>query len=86
MLVVTTWPVWARKDVHQLNAAFRRQAPDFFRQQGIDFFDAGPELARQIEGRREKYEIPDDGHPSEAGAELIAATIWPWLGPRLRHP
>jgi len=90
MLVVTNWPADQRftliaAEMNQRNITFRAQADQFFRENGIDFFDPGPELAVAIGGGLDQYRIHDDGHPTEAGAALIADMIWPWLEPKLRH-
>jgi lysophospholipase L1-like esterase len=89
MLVVTNWPVDQRftltpAELNQRNITFRAQADQFFRENGIDFFDPGPQLAVAFGGPIDQYRIHDDGHPTEAGAALIGDTIWPWLEPKLR--
>jgi GDSL-like Lipase/Acylhydrolase family len=89
MLVVTNWPADQRftltpAELNQRNITFRAQADQFFRENGIDFFDPGPQLAVAFGGRLDQYRIHDDGHPTEAGAALIGDTIWPWLEPKLR--
>lgn len=89
MLVVTNWPVDQRftpipAELNQRNIAFRAQADQFFREHGIAFFDAGPQLEAAIDDHLDRYRIHGDAHPTEAGAKLIADTIWPWLEPKLR--
>jgi hypothetical protein len=88
LLVTTNWPVdqnYSPIPMNNPNRAFpRSKPPNFFRDRGIEFFDAGPAIGRQIGNQLDNYQIKDDGHPTEAGAKLIADTIWPWLEPRLR--
>jgi len=87
LLVTTNWPVdqnYSPIPMNNPNRAFRAQTAEFFRDRGIEFFDAGPAIGRQIGNQLDNYQIKDDGHPTEAGAKLIADTIWPWLEPRLR--
>jgi hypothetical protein len=69
---------------NDLNIAFRNQTEEFFRQKGIEFFDPGPQLREQMGDNLGQYRIHRDGHPTEAGAELIANALWPWLEARLR--
>jgi lysophospholipase L1-like esterase len=87
LLVTTNWPVDPNHSPtveNNQNRAFRAQAAEFFRDRGIDFFDAGPPIGAQIGNQLDKYLIKDDGHPTEAGAQLVADVIWPWLETRLR--
>jgi len=89
MLVVTNWPMDQHftlipAQLNQRNIAFRAQADQFFRENAIDFFDSGPQLAVAIGSGLDQYRIHDDGHPTEAGAALIADAIWPWLESKLR--
>jgi lysophospholipase L1-like esterase len=88
MLVTTNWPA-EQKYTHippmnnQRNIAFREQAAEFFRAHQIEFFDAGPRIGAQFRDGLDTYRIERDFHPTEAGATLIADTIWPWLRQQL---
>jgi len=86
LLVTTNWPVdqnYSPIPMNNPNRDFRAQTVEFFRDRGIEFFDAGPTIGQQIGNQLDNYQIKDDGHPTEAGAKLIADTIWPWLEQRL---
>ncbi|MGH7178565.1 MAG: SGNH/GDSL hydrolase family protein [Tepidisphaeraceae bacterium] len=89
LFVLTAWPAEQKftpffPDRNRINIAFRAQAEPFFREEGIEFFDSGNQIAPVLETDLEKYRIPGDWHPSEAATTLIAETVWPWLEPRLR--
>jgi lysophospholipase L1-like esterase len=63
------------------DAAFLREAPDFFAREGIPFHDPGPDVTAAVQGHWAPYLIPVDGHPNAAGARLIAGPAWEYLAP-----
>jgi hypothetical protein len=67
------------------NVAFFQQAETFFQREGILFKDIAPEVIAASGGRVEDLIIPGDGHPNEAGSELIAFSAWNWLRPQLQE-
>jgi hypothetical protein len=47
--------------------------------EGIDGFDAAPEVWAQLPPKETPISIPGDLHPNAAGAALIADAVWPFL-------
>jgi lysophospholipase L1-like esterase len=67
----------------ETNLPFLRQAEAILAAEGIPFVDLAPAVMAAAGGDLEPYRIPGDGHPNEAGAELIARASWPVLAPHL---
>lgn len=64
---------------------FLEGAPAFFDERSVEFHDLAPALGQRSGGDWDAISIPDDGHPNERGARLVAELAWPWLEPRLRQ-
>lgn len=62
-----------------IDVEFLRQAGGFFQSCGIPYFDLTPRLNEMSGGDFQRITIPNDGHPNEEGARLIAEAAWPWL-------
>lgn len=56
--------------------AFLAGADAFFAEHDIPFRDISPEFQRAVGERLDDYRIPDDGHPNERGAELVADLVF----------
>ncbi len=63
--------------------AFLKQAKDFFARENIPYHPQGHRLAERVGGQYSSITIPKDGHPNEAGAQLIAELNWPWIARHL---
>ena len=74
LTVLTTG--WPAIDYPWLDATMRAD--------GIFFRALGDKVAGPVKADPPRYAIPGDGHPSEAGARLIADAAWPILEERLR--
>lgn len=65
------------------NAIFLRNAASLFARLAVPYLPVARAHGPLIDPV-EDFEIPDDGHPNERGAQLIASTVWPWLRDQLR--
>jgi hypothetical protein len=86
LLVVTPGlNVWGSRD-GTATADFLAGADDFFHEIEVPFKDPRTEVEDEIRaaGGWGEFVIPGEGHPNEAGAELIATHVWPWLREQLR--
>jgi hypothetical protein len=86
LLVVTTG--WAQPahygDPHEPTLRFLARAPAFFDSLGVPYHDLAPALTPVRLRDPARYVIAGDGHPSEAGAALIARFAAPVVGDWLR--
>lgn len=67
----------------RVNEMFFREAPSFFKDEGIAFGDISDRVLGEAGGDLRPFIIPGDVHPNEAGADLIAREAWRWLQPQL---
>ncbi len=59
--------------------AFLYKSDEFFRELGVPYFDATPQIRDIIGENPERYVINGDPHPNENGASAVARVSWPFL-------
>lgn len=64
---------------------FMSGAGELFASMGVLFFDGSAEIWRQRKATGEQFAIPKDGHPNEAGAALIADSMYPFVSEQLER-
>lgn len=78
LLVVTTgYNAFYRPGINDPTKEFLTQAPVFFKEQGIPYYDIAPEFEKAVAGR--SFQVAGDSHPNAYGAHVIASLVWPWL-------
>lgn len=78
LLVVTTgFNAFYPADANDPTQVFLSQANLFFTRENIPYDDIAIPFKKAIHGK--KFQIPEDEHPNELGAETIAALTWPWI-------
>ncbi len=86
LLITTTgWHTPPYTDPSEPTIAFMSIAESFFANLGIPFADPSEILWKERRRNEGKYAIPGDGHPSEAGAALIAEDVLPFIQTQLVH-
>lgn len=84
MVTTTNSFAFANQGKAEPTRAFFSVAPSIFEEEEIPFFDISVGVKDGSGGNLERYRIPGDGHPNEAGALLISQQVWPWLKPALQ--
>lgn len=85
VIVLTTgWHKFGRPDPNEPTAAFMQIADQYFKDNGVYFFDLSEEVYRRSNGTLAGIIIEDDFHPNEAGARLISDVAWEALYKVLR--
>jgi hypothetical protein len=64
---------------------FHREAESVFRDLRIPYADITAELSSRIQTESPGVSIPGDGHPNEAGAELMSELNWPHVEDLVRQ-
>lgn len=78
LLVITTgFNAFYPANTHEPTHAFLTQAPAFFKQQGIAYYDMAEPFKAASAGK--EVQIPRDYHPNKLGAKIIADLSWPWI-------
>jgi lysophospholipase L1-like esterase len=64
-----------------INNGWRRYGwlDNALRSDGIESFDASPQVQSAIHGDPRSFIIPGNGHPNARGAEVTALAMWPFL-------
>jgi lysophospholipase L1-like esterase len=86
-LIVTTtgWHQPPYKLLSGLTEAFMTGADELFAEFGVPFFDPSAQLLRRKKSANNTFIIPNELHPNEAGAALVAEYVYPFLSSQLER-
>ena len=83
LIVITTgFNAFYPTNIHDPTRIFLLEAPSFFNEENIPYFDMGISYKNRVNGSN--FQIANDHHPNAYGAKVIAELSWPWIKTQLQ--